>query len=213
MLGVVGLVAFGALPDLAYPAPANDETVLYEHRIEALTATPAGVLKAQNAGKKAAFFCVNCHGDAGVSKLPNVPNLAGQNSAYLMTQIQKFADGRRKDEFMSGLIKVLKDEDRLNMAIYYASLGVAPTVARDARLAQQGKALYARACIGCHGANAHGNRNVARLAGQQYTYLNESLANYRNRKGARTDPVMTSVAANLSDEQIAAIAAYLQTLP
>jgi cytochrome c553 len=53
--------------------------------------------------------------------LDHVPNLAGQHAFYLLTQIDKFGDGRRKDEFMSGLVKVLKPEDRSNIAVLYAT--------------------------------------------------------------------------------------------
>ena len=130
-----------------------------------------------------------------------------------MTQIQKFADGRRKDDFMSGLIKVLKEDDRLNMAVYYSSLMVLPSQVSNPRQVGEGKTLYKRACIGCHGADGHGNRKVARLAGQQLEYLADSLSKYRSRKEGRSDPVMSSVAANLSNDQIAAVAAYLSSLP
>ncbi|MBK6743168.1 MAG: c-type cytochrome [Hydrogenophilales bacterium] len=195
-------------------APGGDEVVAYERRVNEIQASAPGVIqKKLQVGKKAAFFCANCHGDVGLSKMGHVPNLAGQNPVYLMMQIQKFADGRRKDDFMSGLIKALKDEDRLGMALFYASQAVPPGEVGNARQAQRGRALYMRACIGCHGASAHGNRNVARLAGQQSEYLVASLTNYRKRTGQRTDPSMTSVAANLNDEQIAALAEYLTTLP
>lgn len=199
------------MPILA--APPADEALAYARRIDEIKGNAQVWAKSLQAGKKAAFFCVNCHGEAGIGKLSNVPNLAGQNPAYLMVQIQKFGDGRRKDDFMSGLIKALKEEDRLSMAMYYASLDVPPSRAEDARQAQQGRTLYARACLGCHGVKAHGGNNVARLAGQHRVYLADSLTQYRNRSGQRTDPVMTAVAAGLNDEQIAALAGYLTTLP
>lgn len=205
------LLAVCALPAQAAPAP--DEAATYERRINDIKANSQNWAKSLLAGKKAAFFCVNCHGEAGIGKLENVPNLAGQNPAYLMVQIQKFGDGRRQDDFMSGLIKALKEEERLNMAMYYASLDVTPGKANNARQVQQGKTLYGRACIGCHGVQARGGNNIARLAGQHRTYLIESLTRYRNRSGLRTDPVMSSVAAGLNDEQIAAVASYLTSLP
>jgi cytochrome c553 len=51
-------------------------------------------------GRKAAAVCAYCHGDGGNSVKPDVPNLAGQNTAYLLEQIQQFSDGRRRNEFM-----------------------------------------------------------------------------------------------------------------
>ena len=164
------------------------------------------------AGKRAAFFCENCHGATGNSPLPNVPNLAGQNPVYLLTQIDKFADGRRQDQFMSGLVKVLKPEDRFNLAVFYASQGVEPTNVSDARLLQAGRDHYQRACLGCHGVEARGTREIARLAGQRQGYLANALHDYRAAKGARADARMTGVARNLSDAQIDALAAYLANL-
>jgi len=208
------LLVLGSLWGQAAAAPGNDEAMGYERRVSEVQAGPAPVVqKRLQAGKKAAFFCANCHGESGVSALGHVPNLAGQNPVYLMVQIQKFADGRRKDDFMTGLIKALKDEDRLGMAMYYASQTVPPRAAEDARQVQQGRQIYSRACVGCHGASARGNKNVARLAGQQTEYLIQSLTHYRNRTGQRSDPSMLSVASNLKDDQIAAVAAYLSSLP
>lgn len=195
-------------------AAGLDESAIIEKRLgEAQSGPAASVQKRLLAGKKAAFFCANCHGESGVSTLGHVPNLAGQNPIYLLVQIQKFADGRRKDDFMSGLIKALKDEDRLGIAMYYASQAVLPNQRVGAREVQQGRQIYVRACAGCHGASARGSRNIARLAGQQPEYLVQALTDYRKRTGQRADPSMLSVASNLKDDQIAALAVYLSSMP
>ena len=165
------------------------------------------------AGKKAAFLCVHCHGENGVSALDHVPNLAGQNPVYLLNQIDKFGDGRRKDEFMTGLVKMLKPEDRFSMAVFYASQPVKPSPSRDVYLEQAGGKHFARACVGCHGAKGHGNREIARLAGQQRGYIRDALKGYRQASGLRADPRMTGVAKGLSDPDISALAAYLAILP
>lgn len=181
-------------------------------RLAAVMADPKARGEAATAGKRAAFLCVHCHGEDGNSPLNYVPNLAGQNPAYLLNQIEKFGDGRRKDEFMSGLVKMLKPEDRFNMAVFYASQAVKPAPSRDARLEQAGARHFARACAGCHGATAQGSREVARLAGQQPVYLRNALAGYRKGGGIRSDNRMTGVARTLSDQDMAALAAYLSVL-
>lgn len=187
------------------------------HEVEARLARlqgDAGAHKAAiAAGKRAVFFCVNCHGETGVSALENTPNLAGQNALYLLAQIDKFGDGRRKDDFMSGLVKVLKPDERFNIAVFYASQSVPPTPAKIASQAAAGGKHYARACVGCHGAKAYGTREVARLAGQRGGYLITALGNYRTGKGGRADSRMTGVAQKLSAAEIAALASYLGTLP
>lgn len=164
------------------------------------------------AGKRAAFFCVHCHGEDGNSPLDHVPNLAGQNPTYLLTQIDKFGDGRRKDDFMSGLVKVLKPEDRFNMAVYFASQRVKPSPARNTQLEQAGARHFVRACVGCHGEGGKGSREIARLASQQAGYLKNALKGYRQGAGVRTDIRMTGVAKKLSDPEIDALVAYLSTL-
>lgn len=187
------------------------------HEIEAKLSRVQGDIGAHKAaiaaGKRAAFFCANCHGDTGVSALQHVPNLAGQNAFYLLNQIDKFGDGRRKDDFMSGLVKVLKPEDRFNIAVFYASQTVPPTPPKDRKQAMNGGKHFSRACIGCHGPKAYGTREVARLAGQRSGYLTTALNNYRSGSGLRSDSRMTGVAQKLSDAEIAAIVSYLSSLP
>lgn len=198
------------IPCLAAAMPAG--AVDGSGRLLRVLESPADFDKARRAGKKAAFFCVNCHGEDGNSQHNHIPNLAGQNAVYLLNQIEKFADGRRQDEFMSGLIKVLKPDDRFNMAVYYSSQPVAPTPAPAGALAGRGQQLYGQICRGCHGDQGYGNEKIARLAGQQPVYLKRSLEQYRKGSGLRSDPVMGSIARRLKDEDIAALAAYIPTM-
>ena len=180
----------------------------YETRVQQATSDPKSVA----AGKRAAFLCVYCHGEDGNSVQANIPNLAGQHPVYLLTQIEKFGDGRRNDAFMSGLIKSLSHADRVNMALYYASMSARPAKTADPALVERGRKRYQATCVGCHGANAGGQKAIARLAGQQASYLGQALAAYRGSKATRSDPVMTPVARQLASEDIPALAAYLSTL-
>lgn len=192
------------------PSPPASEV---QARLSKLDLDAGARQAAIDAGRRAAFFCVHCHGKEGVSSFDHIPNLAGQNAFYLLHQIDKYGDGRRKDEFMSGLVRVLKPNERFNIAVFYASQTVPPTPARDARLAASGARHYKRACKGCHGAKGYGTQEVARLAGQRVGYLISSLKHYRAASGVRADPRMTGVARNLSDQEIVALAQYLSSLP
>lgn len=184
----------------------------YEARIQAAMANAKTLEASIKAGKRAAFLCKYCHGDDGNSVQPNIPNLAGQNPTYLLNQIQKFGDGRRNDEFMSGLIKSLSNEDRVSMAVFYSSMAPNTPASTNKAMIAQGKKRYQAVCVGCHGANASGSKTIARLAGQRETYISEALANYRSSKSLRTDPVMSVVAKKLSEDDITTIAAYLSNL-
>lgn len=93
-------------------------------RIRKVLASKVEFDKHALAGRKAAFFCVHCHGEAGFSAHAHIPSLAGKEAGYLLDQFERFADGRRQSAFMSGLARVLKPDDRFDMAIYYSSLPI-----------------------------------------------------------------------------------------
>ena len=199
-------VLLGAWATAGLAQPAAQE------RLKVIQADPAAVKQAVDAGKKASFFCANCHGEDGNSKAPEVPNLAGQNPAYLLEQIRKFGAGERKDQFMQGLIKVLKDEERVQIALYYAESKVPPGRA-DAAQAAKGKELFNKLCQRCHGDQARGNETIPRLAGQRIPYLQTSITRYRDKTGERNNQLMSIATSTLKNEDITAIANYLTTMP
>ena len=66
-------------------------------------------------------------------------------------------------------------------------------------------------CAGCHGpAGISKNPMWPNLAGQQQGYLVKQLKAFRD--GSRTDPMMTPMAKPLSDEDIANLAAWYNSL-
>lgn len=183
-----------------------------QERLKTIQGDPAAMKSAAEAGRKASFFCANCHGENGISKSPEVPNLAGQNPAYLLEQIRKFGSGERKDQFMQGLIKVLKDEDRLQIALFYASEPV-PPARTDVAQAAKGKELFAKLCVRCHGEQARGGDLYPRLAGQKLPYLQSTITRYRDGTGIRNNQLMTIATAPLKNEDVIAVANYLAQLP
>jgi cytochrome c553 len=76
-----------------------------------------------NAGKAKSATCAGCHGTAGIATGPVYPNLAGQQTAYLVKQLRAFRDGTRHDPVMGPMAKPLSDTDIQNLAAYYNSLG------------------------------------------------------------------------------------------
>lgn len=69
-----------------------------------------------------------------------------------------------------------------------------------------------RACMGCHGPQGISRvQSYPSLAGKPQAYLEEQLRAYR--QGERADPMMSSVARNLSDEDIVALSHYYASLP
>jgi cytochrome c553 len=181
-------------------------------RLKAIQSEPVALKTAIEAGRKASSFCANCHGDEGVSKSAEIPNLAGQNPAFLLEQIRKFGSGERKDPFMQGLIKLLKDEDRLYITLFYANASVPPSRS-DPALAAKGKELFNKLCVRCHGEQARGNAEIPRIAGQKLTYLQTTVTRYRDGTGVRNNQLMAIATAPLKNDDITAIANYLTQLP
>jgi cytochrome c553 len=75
------------------------------------------------AGRAKAVQCQACHGLDGIAKIPEAPNLAGQNEDYLVKALNDFKSGARQNEMMSMMVKPLSDADIANLAAFYHSLG------------------------------------------------------------------------------------------
>lgn len=75
--------------------------------------------------------------------------------------------------------------------------------------------LKANTCMGCHGipgyTNAYPTYRVPKIGGQGADYLAAALKAYKS--GERPHLTMRAQAANLSDQDIADIAAFLATAP
>lgn len=85
-----------------------------------------GAAKAQSVAESRAKAaqCFACHGADGVAKLPDAPNLAGQNEAYLIKALHDFKKGERVNEMMSLISKGLSDADIASVAAYYSNIKV-----------------------------------------------------------------------------------------
>jgi cytochrome c553 len=182
---------------------------------------------AANGNGRDAPPCSACHGAQGEGQ-PDVanPRLAGLDSAYLIEQLNAFADGHRDNETMAPIAKALTPEERQAIAKFYGGL-VAPgiegskkaddkTIAAGAVLAGRGdwsKGLPG--CGQCHGATGQGvGTAFPKLAGQSAEYITSQLKAWK--AGKRTnDPLhlMTGISSKLNDDQIAAVAAYYASLP
>ena len=82
----------------------------------------------QPAGRAKAAACAVCHGQNGISTLPNAPNLAGQPAIYVEAQLKSYRSGARRDEVMSLIAKPLSDADIADLAAWYASIRIEATL-------------------------------------------------------------------------------------
>ncbi len=176
------------------------------------------------AGKTRSVTCAACHGAEGNSVNPLWPNLAGQHASYIVNQLGAFKEGKRVNALMSSQAMLLSDDDMANLAVYYEGLSRAVQAAADADLVDRGEALYRAgiaetgvpACMACHGPNGVGNpaAQYPSLSGQHAAYTEKTLQDYRSgeRKSVAGNNVMNEIAAKLTDDDIKALAAYIQGL-
>jgi cytochrome c553 len=88
------------------------------------------------------------------------------------------------------------------------------SLAKGQSLATTGDSGKTIACSICHGMGLHGSGNTPRLAGVHPTYMARQLYLFKrgDRKGLAS-ALMQPVVANLTDEDILNLSAYLATLP
>lgn len=205
-----------ALALAAAQAPAQTDRGLapgaLSTRLAEVQASPRLTDALLKTGRKVAAVCANCHGEGGNSISPDVPNLAGQNTAYLIEQMRQFGDGLRRNEFMQGMIRAMATDEKVGLALFYARQPVVPRAAGNAALVAQGEALFQRICFRCHGTDGLGNDKIARIAGQQNAYLANTLRRYRSGSGERVNEQMAENTRLLSDANLDAIVAYVAAM-
>jgi cytochrome c553 len=159
-------------------------------------------------GEQKALTCMGCHGPKGKSSNAQWPNLAAQQSLYIVNQLNAFKTGTRSNTMMQSMAANLSGDDMNNLASYYSSQ---PPVSAggDPNLAKSGQ-TKASMCLGCHGASAEGNGQFPRLAGQHPDYLVKQLSSFK--EGVRKNGHMQAIAGTLSEEDMKALAAYFGSL-
>jgi len=174
------------------------------------------------AGETKAAVCVACHGPAGNSLVPTWPKLAGQHPEYLYKQLMDFKGEARKNEQMSPQVLALNEQDFQDLAAYFSSQQQTPGAA-DPASAELGGRIYrggnpqtgVAACTGCHGpaGKGLGAAKFPRLSGQHAQYVDQTLKYFRDGVRAN-DPnsMMRGVSARMTDQEIAAVAQYIQGL-
>ena len=176
------------------------------------------------AGAAKSAICGACHGIDGNSVDPQYPKLAGQGAAYTARHLHLYKTGERENAIMTGFSSMLSDQDMQDIGAYFATQTVQTGVADEALVAT-GQALYrggdeARgipACLACHGPGGGGNPLVPypALSGQHANYSADILRRYRDGavfgEGANA-VVMSAVAKELTDQEIDALASYLEGL-
>jgi cytochrome c553 len=194
--------------------------------LAAQTAAPAAAsLKPGDAtaGQAKTAVCAACHGMDGNSADAQYPKLAGQHASYIARQLGLFKSGSRPNPIMLGFAAPLSEQDMRDIGAYFATRTSLPGVA-DAKLVPLGEKYYRSgdakdgvpACMACHGPDGRGNPGAEypQLAGQHADYVATRLKAYRDGSagGDEHARIMEAIARNLSDEEIGALASYVEGL-
>ena len=177
------------------------------------------------AGQAQSAVCAACHGADGNSMVPNWPKLAGQHEQYLVRQISLIQSGARMVPEMMAIVPGLSAQDIADLAAYYAAQTLVGGVADESK-AELGERIFRAgsaesgvpACMACHGPAGEGNplAGYPALAGQQAVYTANMLNRFRAGENwgeeDAASQVMNGAAAELTDDEIDAVASYIQGL-
>ncbi|EZP38733.1 c-type cytochrome [Janthinobacterium lividum] len=167
--------------------------------------------------------CVSCHGAAGNSTITVNPKLAGQHESYIYKQLVDFTTPQRNQPVMTTYAKMLSDADKKNIAAYLGTQLSKPGAAKNKDTIDLGKKIYrggiaskqVAACASCHGATGNGIPvQYPRIAGQHQDYTVAQLTLFRSTKAdaRKNSAEMHTIAARMSDDEIAAVADYIAGL-
>jgi cytochrome c553 len=152
------------------------------------------------AGRQVANMCRTCHGIDGYAAIPIAPHIGGEPKEYLEAQLMAFKTGAREHEMMSVVAASLSAQQISDVAAWYAAHEVTATLPAGAT-----EADAPDACVSCHGADGiSALLDAPNLAGEVNIYIDTQLKAFRS--GKRQHPIMSVIAADLTDEEIRAVA-------
>jgi cytochrome c553 len=152
------------------------------------------------AGRQVANMCRTCHGLDGYAQIPIAPHIGGEPKDYLEAQLMAFKTGAREHEMMSIVSAGLTAQQISDVAAWYASHTVTATLPEG--VAESDAPV---ACVSCHGVDGiSAALDAPNLAGEVNIYIDTQLKAFR--VGKRRHAIMTEIAADMSDEEIRAVA-------
>ncbi len=232
----------GCLPFTLAFAGARFTPLLTLMIVALTASAPGLAAGSAEAGQAKAIVCTACHGVDGNSLNPEWPSIAGQNAPYIVRSLQSFKSGTRSNVLMNSQAMSLSDQDMQDLAAFFASRlrqgkTADPKLASAGERLYRGgnKETGVSACVACHGPNGTGNGPAAypAIGGQHAQYTAAQLRAYRASrhcadKSQQTpadaaqsgdaqrcsdlNQMMRNNAARLTDDEINAVASYVQGL-
>ncbi|MHA7682095.1 c-type cytochrome [Cupriavidus sp. PET2-C1] len=161
--------------------------------------------------------CLSCHGANGNSGGAANPKLAAQQPEYVHKQLDDFKAKARSNAIMSPYAAALSEQEMKDVGAYLAKQTLKPATAKNKDTIEAGQKIYrggiaakgVPACAACHGPTGAGiPAQYPRIGGQWSEYTEAQLVAFR--QGTRkNNPVMTTIAAKMSDAEIKAVADYV----
>ena len=159
-------------------------------------------------GHDLSYTCNGCHAIPNYKNVYptySVPKLHGQRPQYLVAALKAYKSGERSHGTMHSQASSLSDQDMADVAAYLAGADVLGQSKNDVPADKRPKAT--EVCLACHGTNGVGiTPDYPTLAGQHRDYIERALTDYK--RGGRKNAVMAGMAANLTHDDIEALAAY-----
>jgi cytochrome c553 len=121
---------------------------------------------------------------------------------------------------MNGMAPTLSEQDRRDVAAWYSSQSAKPGTARNKETLELGQRIWRAgipekslpACSGCHSPTGTGIPvQYPRLAGQHSEYTAATLQAFRDGDRRNSVP-MQQIAARMTDNEMRAVADYIQGL-
>jgi len=167
-------------------------------------------------------LCIACHAADGNSLIPANPKLAGQHAAYITKQLLNFKSGVRDNIVMAGMVANLTEQDMRNLGLFYETQPLALAEAKKNGVGSLGEKIFRSgldvkgvpACASCHGPSGHGiPDSYPRLNAQHSEYTASQLNLFRiDRRANDSGMMMRSIAKKLTEEEMQAVADYIQGL-
>ena len=154
-----------------------------------------------------------------------MPRLAGQQPEYIENQLKAFVEHRRHNPVMFNVAHVLTPAMLAALTTEFKNLNPKPLGGAPTANVAEGKKIYEEGvpsanvppCASCHGADAKGDGQFPRLAGQLNDYVTRKLTNWDKERGQdKANPdsstIMQPIAHELTQAQIKSVAAYVSQL-
>src|SRR5690349_21537197 len=159
-------------------------------------------------GKDLAYTCNGCHAISNYKNVYptySVPKLHGQRPQYLVAALKAYKSGERSHGTKHSQAASLSEQDMADVAAYLAGASVLSVSKNDVAADKRPKAT--EVCLACHGTNGVGiTADYPTISGQHRDYIVRALTDYK--KGGRKNAVMAGMAANLTHDDIEALATY-----